>query len=249
MPSPSTSNALAIADLRPPYKPKTGKAIEELGDAQRLFIAGMTGCGKTTLARELLRGRKHVVVYDWKGNIHWPGYRRYTTLKECVRAGNAGKITKIIYAPNKAELRDPEMHEAFFRWVYERGNCTLYIDEVSSVTTNNDIPDGYKDCLVRGREQGVETVSSSQRPTGIPQWILSEAERFYVFRLQMAQDREKIAETISLVNDEKMTPMARRREGDARLKKLPKRYFYFYVLGDDAPAGPLKVTLPEAKAA
>lgn len=111
----------------------------------------------------------------------------------------------IIYAPTVYEQRDEVVREAFFQWVFLTGNITLYVDEVYSVVYKQDIPFYYHAIFTQGREFGITCISSSQRPKDIPQVILSEAERLYIFRLTLAQDRKKVKEIIP-INDKVILP-------------------------------------------
>jgi hypothetical protein len=228
------------------------RAPLEYGEAQRVFVAGMTGCGKTTLVHEYLENRENVIVYDWKGTMKttlWRGYERVTTLKALVKKGeNNKRYKRLLYAPIAQEL-NWDYYEAFFKWCFmrapEKGGFlqSVYIDEATAVSEGNSIPEYYRALLTRGRDRGIEVISSSQRPTGIPQWILSESEYHFVFRLQMRQDREKMGETISLADEEDESSQAQRRARDRILKTLPKREFFFWTLDLDTPVGPLKLNL------
>jgi hypothetical protein len=160
----------------------------------------MTGCGKTTLARRILQLHPFVVVYDIKGMMkpaEWPGF---TFVKEFDKLINldAKKHPKTVYQPIFEEVPDEnnrDYAERFFKWIYLRKNTTLFVDEVYGCTVRDWIPYFYKAILTRGRERGITVLQASQRPAMIPQFILSESENFYVFRLQLPQDKKKIAET------------------------------------------------------
>lgn len=167
----------------------------------RAVFVGKTGCGKTTLAQALLQKRPFVVVHDSKDMLYWEGYSRFDKLSDCIGA-RAEHHPKIIYAPRHTELLDPFVINKFFQWIFERRNTTLYVDEVYSVCNRGEIPSYYHACLTRGRQLKISTFSSTQRPKQIPQVVLSESEHYYVFQLQLPQDRLRIREILPVSDTE-----------------------------------------------
>jgi hypothetical protein len=161
---------------------------------ERAVFIGKTGCGKTTLARYMLNHWPFVVVLDIKDRLFWKGYKRVTSFQELINS----KEPKLIYAPKHEELIDKESGELsayihdFFKWIYNRQNTVVYIDEVYGVTIGNKLPYYYHACLTRGRELNIMVFSATQRPKDIPQVILSESDNYYVFRLLLPQDRAKV---------------------------------------------------------
>jgi adenylate kinase family enzyme len=194
---------------------------------ERAVIVGMTGSGKTTLARELLRSRQYVVVYDSKGLLRWSEYKRVTSLFELTQS----KSPKLLYAPVHSELIDVEIIDKFFLWIYQRMNTTVYVDEVYSVTNRGEIPTYYHAILTRGRELGISTFSSTQRPKQIPQVILSESECYYVFRLLLPQDRQRVKEILPVTTDD--------------IQQL-KKHEFLYGNADGSIIGPLRLRLNAA---
>lgn len=163
--------------------------------SEHVFIAGRTGSGKTFLARKYLNRYKNVVALDTKGTLVWPEVpeEELTLVTRLADLGGV-KTPKIIYRPDWQEI-ELEFYNEFFRWCYMRGNTIVWIDEAMSVCPNPmRIPDYYKAILTRGRELQVAAWSLTQRPSGIPQVIMSEATHFFVFDLNMPQDRAKLAE-------------------------------------------------------
>jgi DNA helicase HerA-like ATPase len=172
----------------------------------RVFIAGQTGSGKTTLARVLLYDRAFVVVLDSKGTLAWPEYTLQRDLDALIRDGlDPEKNPRVIFRP-PFEAPEYAMRtlDKFFRWVYLRGHCTVYIDETFAVTRGNLYVEHYGACLTRGREKGIEVWSGTQRPMDIPQIAISEAEHAYVFKLRLPQDRAKVEATAGIPQDQVM---------------------------------------------
>lgn len=195
----------------------------------RGFVTGQTGSGKTTLVRVLLQHRKHVVVLDSKGQMRWPGYTIVTSFDKLTDI-NPEKIHRVIYKPTYEELSRKAVMDSFFKWVYDRRHCTLYVDELASVTEGNLFPFHYGACLMRGREMGVEVISGTQRPTSIPQIAMSEAEHHYIFKLILPQDRQRI-ESITGIPVE-------------RIAALSKRQFLYAPQGGEI-VGPLSLELDQ----
>jgi hypothetical protein len=206
-----TPETLTLDDL---LMPANGRGV----------LVGMTGSGKTTLARYILKPFRNVVAYDVKGTLFWRGYTRLESLKEIVSSKPDGDGNqRLIYAPNHAELYSETYRDLFFQWCYERMHTFLYIDEVSGVTDRLEISPYYHAILTRGRERGNGLLSATQRPVLIPSVIMSESENWYVFRLGMEADRKKVEACIGL--------------SEEKIAALPKRRFYF-VKADEALYSP-----------
>lgn len=191
---------------------------------ERCVIIGKTGSGKTTLARFLCNYRTHVVALDSKGTLRWDGFKVYATLRELQRA----REPKLIYRPTIYEMRDAAILDAFFEWVFRRQHTTLYVDELAAIGDVGEYPLHFGACLTRGRELGVETWVSTQRPCDIPQIVLSESEHAYVFRLRLPQDQRRAADVVGV------NPLL--------VAGLPHKEF-FYAAAAGEPSGPYTLDL------
>jgi hypothetical protein len=199
------------------------------GPTDRAVLMGRTGSGKTVLAMHLLASRRFVVVHDSKDKLFWPGYARYTELSALMQAPEP----KLIYAPNHWEIDDLEKQELFFRWIYERKNTTLYVDEVYAVANANNIPHYYRACLTRGRQLGISTFSATQRPKRIPLEILSESEHYYVFSLLLPEDRDKVKNILPFDPN--------------KLRELQAHQFFYGNANGEIIERPMKLRLNKAQ--
>src|SRR5258705_1882015 len=188
------------------------------GPTDRAIFIGQTGSGKTTLAQYLCELRKYVVVLDPKGLIRWPGYTRVTSLNG-IKQIHATRNPRVIYAPIYGELRNAETIDAFLQWVYERGNCTLYIDEVAAISSASEYPFHLGACYMRGRERRLETWAATQRPARIPLICISAAENTYCFYLKMRVDLQRAENDTGIPQE--------------MIHALPKRQFIYTGNGPD----------------
>lgn len=183
--------------------------MNEIKTTEHVFVAGRTGSGKTFLAQKYLVGYDHVAVLDTKGMLTWPevpgtkwgkGDQSHVlidggkelTIVDRITDLNFLETPKVIYRPRWEELT-PEYYNEFFKWCYKRRNTVVWIDEVMSVATATSYPEFLKAILTRGRQLHVACWALTQRPSGIPIIVMSEATHLFVFDLNMPVDREKMA--------------------------------------------------------
>lgn len=119
--------------------------------------------------------------------------------------------------------------------VLNAGNCHLYIDEVYGVVDPGSKPTpAFTAVFTRGRSMGIGTSASSQRPMWVPLFVLSESEHFFVFRLSLQEDKNRMAAF--------MGPAVR----DTIIKDR-HGVFYSYVTWDDPLYLPRLPVGPEVK--
>jgi hypothetical protein len=90
-----------------------------------------------------------------------------------------------------------DWYEQLFAVLYATGDLTLYIDEAYAVVPPGTRAGKWLSALyTRGRELGIGVWTSTQRPTWVPLFMLSEADWFMVFRLNLKADRERLASLV-----------------------------------------------------
>jgi hypothetical protein len=183
-----------------------------IGKNDRAILIGATGCGKTLLARFLVDdpAKPFSVVYDTKGLIsspmlqapqdRWMGHKVYDNFEMLIESQkkNLTKEPRVIYRPPIEEERDAVAQDVFFEWIYDRWKTRLYVDEAYSILGGTNPSQYLQACLSRGRERGISTVISTQRPARIPVITMSESEHIFVFRLNAKRDRETAGELIDV---------------------------------------------------
>lgn len=175
---------------------------------ERVFVAGKTGSGKSQIVGRYLAATlfPNVIVLDTKGDSRggakamWPALARsqtvpvFTTLKELGKFG-AGKC---IFRPTRRE-KTAATYASFFDWILARGNTVVWVDEVYSVVRKGgEGVDAYEECLTQGRSRGVGVWTCTQRPMYLPNFAISEAEHYFIFRLKLPQDRAKVADAMEM---------------------------------------------------
>lgn len=146
--------------------------------SDRILVCGKTGCGKSVLVNQLIiPNLNNYVIYDRKHEIEIDEAVIFTKIADFKTDKIYGGI---IYRPKVADDREFNM---LCKIVFNRGNCTLVLDEVADHTTSTKITQ-YHDLIMRlGRSRGVGIINCTQRPVGISNNILSQCEHFFILAL------------------------------------------------------------------
>lgn len=153
----------------------------EVGQAQRLGIFGASGCGKTTKARELIRGLNRVIFFepladDLRRLVASDGFKAVAGLPELFRKVRTdfAKGFKIAYYPAAGSETDELSKLSDFLMAIQSGygfqhnaQITLAVDELDlGFPTGESLKNprnGFKNLCCRGRHTGIHIVGLSQR--------------------------------------------------------------------------------------
>lgn len=183
--------------------------MKSIKNDEHVFIAGMTGTGKSFLAEVYLSGMDYVVKLDTKGEYFerkkkgediWRGLEEgtdYTVIFSLTELENV-KTRKIIYVPDFTEQNQVH-YNSLMKWIYDRENTILWIDELMSVAeSSHRYPPYLKALMTRGRSKNAVVWSLTQRPMDIPAIILANSTHFFIFDLNLPQDRKRIVDATGI---------------------------------------------------
>lgn len=157
---------------------------------EHVFIAGRTGSGKTTVAKYLLRNVKRLLICDSKGTL--TGWNADEWTKDNRRKFERGDAMRMRIVPPLYD--ESEFWNEIFEYAYWAGNCRIYIDELYAVVPNSVRPQEFlKAIYTRGREFNVSMCAVTQRPSWVPLFCLSESSHYFCFRLNLKEDRARMA--------------------------------------------------------
>jgi len=159
--------------------------------SDRVLTAGKTGSGKTYLNRYISKNISRLMVLDGKGSLlNWNTIEWNNKNKKKFLNGEDCRV-RVTYNPPADPL---EIWEEALNIAYESKYCTVYIDEIYAIVPPYTKPLNILNALwTRGREWNIGVWSSTQRPSFIPLFALSESDHFFVFRLTLEEDRKRMS--------------------------------------------------------
>jgi hypothetical protein len=180
----------------------------KIKSGERVALFGKTQSGKTTLAKYLLLPLHRLVVIDLKlGLAEW-GLEDFAT-----------KHLRAIKNQDDYKIRVTTKEESLsvMSQLYESGNGTIFIDEiVALVPEQTKAPQIITDIWQRGAFKKISGWAGSQRPKKVPLIFLSEAEHFFIFKLNLEADRKTVYDNTG---------------SKVLLKPTPDKHgFYYYSL-------------------
>jgi hypothetical protein len=158
---------------------------------QRVVAVGKTGSGKSFLMRFLVKQLRRTIVLDPKSMIDPSEWNLEWASQHGIRDLDRGKDVKML-------VRGSDMAD----WTYwlqaawDVGNVVVYIDELYALVDFGQAkaPQILSRLYTQGRERLVGVWGSTQRPSWVPMFTMSESDWFFMFRVQLGDDRKRLAE-------------------------------------------------------
>ena len=192
-----------------------------LTKGDRGLLVGKSGSGKTTLGLELVRSmplpvlivdtKYSEVIAEYAARYRWPIVSAFPNRLEGV----------IVWRPMPLELSDPWTIDLYLETILEaRKPVSIYIDELYQLHNNGKAGPGLIGLYTRGRERGFCILGGSQRPAWVSLFCLTESSKYFVMRLDLPQDKKRMAEII----------------GDSQIAdtSIPNRFFWYTQNGGRA---------------
>ncbi len=164
--------------------------LPKIRPGESVFIVGPKGSGKTVLAKVLLLARRNALIIDTKLVERWNAIGVRISEKQVLQAG-AGRFH---WPASHAFILDKDVQDAAFRGLLAKGHRALYIDEAYDLQQSG----GLKLVATQGRASKLGLWVSTQRPSHIPLFLISEAQHFFIFYLRLKRDRERVEEATGM---------------------------------------------------
>jgi hypothetical protein len=192
---------------------------------EHILICGTTGCGKTTLASEILLDRKFLVTFKTK--VKDDSYKKLRVKEIQSWPPKAWQTTRVMVAAKVTP--DIEATIARREWLYKRvfghlsldTGWTIYCDETLYQIETLHMSTHIAALHEQGRSAGETMVLATQRPSRIPLLVYSGTTHFFVFNTTFEDDVKRLADLGGI----------RRKELAVAIQSLDK-HSYIYVNKD-----------------
>jgi hypothetical protein len=178
----------------------------------RIFIAGMTGTGKSILAHYLFRKIPVRLPYEDEDGVQHPGHWRLaiditdSIYDDAVPFYDAGEIPWDIapalrFIPTNFDTLEDDVNLIYLQ-VIAHGNCWVWLDEANEVSTAHKTVSGLRKTLLQGRKFQVGHAGVTPRPVDISKSLVTQSEHHFIFPLQDSDDRGRIAKNLGMSIEE-----------------------------------------------
>jgi len=139
----------------------------------------------------LTRSLKRLIVLDPKAMIDPAQWHLDWVDNQGLRDLQRGKDARLL-----VRTYDSSEWNLYLQAAWEATNVVVYIDELYALVEFGRIapPRILSQLYTQGREKKVGVWGSTQRPSWVPLFTLSECDWFFAFRTQLQDDRKRLSE-------------------------------------------------------
>jgi len=172
---------------------------------ERVAVFGRTGSGKTVfmtflLSRASITERPWIII-DHKND----DYLTKLPYAEQIKLGTLPKYPGLYIV--KPSFQQDEEVDAYLHSILRKGNIGVFTDEGSSIKQAEPRFTGLKSIFAQGRSKRTPILFATQRPAWINKSVLSESDYFACFHLQTQQDKDRVHDFMTILDEE--TPLDR----------------------------------------
>jgi hypothetical protein len=166
------------------------RAALRLRQGEHITIVGVTGSGKTILARELLGFRSYVVVMGTKRRdpeLYAPFEERGYEVTDKFDPEPSEDESRIIFRPRmgtpdeKGRARQRDAFQGMLFEAYEAGGWTIYADELVRITSTLKLATTMEEFWTGGRTEKLTVVGATQFPVYVPLAAFDQATHLFLF--------------------------------------------------------------------
>lgn len=191
-------------------------------DGRKIGVFGMTGMGKSTRLKAMLKDRRRVVVFDTQGEYAGNGCAALATNAAELRAHLArgwGGSFSVAYQPMPGQ-EAAALHglcvfllacQEPYKAGADRRPLTFVVEEMDKSFPVSALPRelfGMTDMCNRGRHYGIEVIAASQFPAQVSSTFRANMSEVYCFRLGFHSHRASMLEIFGPAYRDKLAQLA-----------------------------------------
>lgn len=169
--------------------------------SDRVLLVGTTGCGKSTLAKQLFlatRGPRLVIDPSDSALTTVPGV---VTFSDPTRARNRRgedwrQAATARFVPD--DPYDLAAYDQVYRWAFDRFPRYVWADEAGFVMPARGAPKAARRYLIQGRKRQLGHLACHTRPIEIDRNLIGQGQHVFVFETPQEEDRRTVAGNVGI---------------------------------------------------